>query len=357
MRIVITGGAGFVGSAVVRHLLRNTEHLILNIDCLTYAASLDALSTVSGSTRYEFRQCDIRDSASVGAAFQEFQPDAVLHLAAETHVDRSIDRPEAFIEANIIGTFRLLEVARAYWSGLQPGQARQFRFVHVSTDEVFGSLALEAPPFDERTPYDPHSPYAASKAAADHLVRAWGSTYGFPVLLTTCSNNYGPYQFPEKLIPLTFIKALEGQFLPVYGRGENIRDWLHVDDHAEALLAVLERGRMGDTYFIGGSAERTNLDVVTAIAAIVDELVGRLASGLPRASRITFVDDRPGHDFRYAIDASKIRGELGWHPRHVFEMGLRETIAWYIQHEAWWRPLLQRYSGERLGAGPRTGRR
>lgn len=357
MRILVTGGAGFIGSAVIRRLIAKTDHSVLNLDSLTYAASLEFISEVSGSQRYQFCQCDIGDAARVEGIFRNFRPGAVLHLAAETHVDRSIDAPEAFLQTNVVGTFRLLEVTRSYYSALEPGAKDQFRFLHVSTDEVFGALAPDDPPFSEASGYNPRSPYAASKAASDHMVRAWAHTFGLPILVTNCSNNYGPYQFPEKLIPLTIIKALEGQALPVYGQGQNIRDWLHVDDHAQALLAVLERGSIGGTYFVGAGAEQTNLEVVMAIAAIVDELVGPLSSGLPRADRIEFVADRPGHDFRYALDALKIRAELGWQPRHVFGTSLRETIVWYIEHEAWWRPLLQRYGGERLGVGGKRRRR
>ncbi len=349
MRILITGGAGFIGSAVVRHAIERTNHSILNLDKLTYAACEASLAPVAGSARHELRVCDICDAASVSAAFREFQPDAVMHLAAETHVDRSIDGPAAFVETNVVGTFRLLQGARAYWSTLgEVGKAR-FRFHHVSTDEVFGALAAGDPPFGDATPYDPRSPYSASKAAADHFVRAWGHTFGLPIIVTNCTNNYGPYHFPEKLIPLMIIKAFAGEKLPVYGRGENIRDWLYVGDHAEALVTVLERGRVGETYFIGGGEERTNLDVVTSIADLVDEMADPLPSGQPRRELIAFVDDRPGHDFRYAMDTSKIERELGWRPSRSFEAGLKETVAWYIANETWWRPLLGRYIGERLG--------
>jgi dTDP-glucose 4,6-dehydratase len=349
MRILVTGGAGFIGSAVVRHLIAKTGHDVLNIDKLTYAASTTSLAAVEASPRYAFRRIDICDRAAVSRAFREFLPDAVMHLAAETHVDRSIDGPEAFIETNVVGTLRLLEAARAYWLGLdEPGQKR-FRFHHVSTDEVFGSLAIDDPPFGDASPYDPRSPYSASKAAADHLVRAWNHTFDLPVVLTNCTNNYGPYHFPEKLIPLTIIKALAGEPLPVYGRGENVRDWLHVEDHAEALVMVIERGRLGETYFIGGGAERSNLDVVKLIARLVDEMAEPLKSGGRRSDLIRFVPDRPGHDFRYAMDISRIKRELGWQPSQNFEAGLRHTVAWYLANEAWWRPLMKSYAGERLG--------
>jgi dTDP-glucose 4,6-dehydratase len=350
MRILVTGGAGFIGSAVVRHLIAHTPHHVLNIDKLTYAASADSLAPVAQSPRYSFRACDICDEAPVAKAFRDFRPDAIMHLAAETHVDRSIDSPGAFVQTNVVGTSRLLEAARSHWRELDDRARDAFRFHHVSTDEVFGALGAGDAPFSETTPYDPRSPYSASKAAADHLVRAWGHTYGLPVLLTNCTNNYGPYHFPEKLIPLTIVKALLGEAMPVYGRGENVRDWLHVEDHAEALLAVLERGRVGETYLIGGHAERRNIDVVNAIAALVDELAAPLPSGRSRAELVTFVGDRPGHDFRYAMDISRIERELGWRPAQDFETGLRQTVTWFLENEAWWRPLLGRYGRERLGA-------
>ena len=355
MRILVTGGAGFIGSAVVRHLIAKTPHHVLNIDKLTYAASADSLAAVAQNPRYSFRVCDICDEALVAEALRDFRPDAIMHLAAETHVDRSIDEPTLFVEANIVGTTSLLEAARLYWRELDEQAKRSFRFHHVSTDEVFGALGAGDAPFSETTPYDPRSPYSASKAAADHLVRAWGHTYGLPVLLTNCTNNYGRYQFPEKLIPLTIVKALLGEEMPVYGTGENVRDWLHVEDHAEALVAVLERGRVSETYLIGGRAERRNIDVVNAVAALVDELAAPLASGKRRADLVTFVDDRPGHDFRYAMDISKIERELGWRPSRDFETGLRQTVAWFLENEAWWRPLLSRFGRERLGAPARRG--
>jgi dTDP-glucose 4,6-dehydratase len=350
MRILVTGGAGFIGSAVVRRLIAETGHEVLNLDKLTYAASLDSLSAVAGHPRYALEVCDICNSDTVRGAFRNFRPDAAMHLAAETHVDRSIDRPEAFVETNTVGTLRLLEAARSYWDGLSRAAKARFRLVHVSTDEVFGALSADDAPFSPSTPYDPRSPYSASKAAADHLVRAWGHTYGFPVIVTNCTNNYGPYQFPEKLIPLMIVKALHGEPLPVYGRGENIRDWLFVENHAEALVAVTERGRVGDTYLIGGNVERRNVDVVMEVADIVDELAGPLPSRRPRRELVTFVGDRPGHDFRYAMDSSKIREELGWRPAHAFEDGLRETVRWFLENPEWWRPLMRRYGGERLGA-------
>jgi dTDP-glucose 4,6-dehydratase len=350
MRILVTGGAGFIGSALVRHLIANTPHHVLNIDKLTYAASAESLAPVAQSPRYSFRACDICDGGAVAKAFRDFRPDAVMHLAAETHVDRSIDGPEAFVHSNVVGTLRLLEAARSFWSELAEPARENFRFHHISTDEVFGALGPDDPPFSETTAYDPRSPYSASKAASDHLVRAWGHTYGLPVLVSNCTNNYGPYHFPEKLIPLMVIKALAGEPLPVYGRGENVRDWLYVEDHAAALVRVVEQGRIGETYLIGGKAERRNIDVVTAIADLVDELATPLATGERRAGLITFVGDRPGHDYRYAMDVSKIERELGWRPAREFDDGLRETVAWFLANEAWWQPLLKRYRGERLGA-------
>jgi dTDP-glucose 4,6-dehydratase len=349
MRILITGGAGFIGSALVRRLIERTDHRILNIDKLTYAASSVSLMQVEASPRYGFRKIDICDGKAVAQAFRDFSPDAVMHLAAESHVDRSIDGPEAFLKTNAFGTLSMLEGARTYWDGLDTEVRARFRFHHVSTDEVFGALGPDAPPFSETTPYEPHSPYSASKAAADHLVRAWGHTYGLPVLISNSSNNYGPYHFPEKLIPLTIVKAIRGEPLPVYGRGENVRDWLFVEDHAEALVAVVEHGRAGETYFVGGQAERRNLDVVRMIAALVDEMAPPLADGQSRADLVTLVPDRPGHDFRYAMEISKIVRELGWRPSRDFERGLRETVAWYVENPDWWEPLLKHYSGDRLG--------
>lgn len=340
--IIVTGGAGFIGSATVRRLIRETNYRVVNVDKLTYAGNLDSLTEVAGHARYHFEQIDIADRPAVHALFQRYQPDAVLHLAAESHVDRSIDGPAPFIESNIVGTFVLLEAARAY----QDATGRELRFVHVSTDEVFGSLGDDGR-FTADTPYQPSSPYSASKAAADHLARAWQRTYELPVIVTNCSNNYGPYQFPEKLIPLTILKALAGEALPVYGKGENVRDWLYVEDHARALQMVLEHGSVGETYLIGGNEERRNIDVVRTLCAILDEVQPQ---GAPYDRLITFVADRPGHDARYAIDASRITSELGWQPSVSFEEGLRRTIAWYVGNEAWWRRVQSgAYRGQRLG--------
>lgn len=350
MRVLVTGGAGFIGSAVVRRLIAETPHEVLNVDKLTYAASLESLKSVEGSPRYRFLRQDICDAAAMLEAVRAFRPDAVMHLAAESHVDRSIDGPAAFLQTNAMGTLSMLEAARAHWSSLDPAARERFRFHQVSTDEVFGALGPDDPPFHDATPYDPRSPYSASKAAADHLVRAWGHTYGLPVLVTNCTNNYGPYHFPEKLIPLMILKALAGEALPVYGRGDNVRDWLYVEDHAEALIAVMESGRPGETYCIGGRAERSNLQIVTRIAELVDELAGPLPSGRQRAELVRFVADRPGHDFRYAMDISKIERELGWRPARTPEAGLRETVAWFLANRTWWEPLRARYAGERLGA-------
>ena len=348
--IAVTGGAGFIGSAVVRRLVRDTAATVVNVDSLTYAGNLDSVREVAEDPRYRFERVDIRDAAELRRVFTEHRPSAVLHLAAESHVDRSIDGPAEFVGTNVVGTFTLLEEARRHWQSLG-GEARaRFRFLHVSTDEVFGSLGEEGL-FHEERPYAPSSPYSASKAGSDHLVRAWHHTYGLPVLTTHCSNNYGPYQFPEKLIPLVILNALEGKPLPVYGRGENVRDWLYVEDHADALLAVLERGRPGETYCIGGHNEMRNLDVVRAICALVDEAAPDPAGGA-RERLIRFVEDRPGHDLRYAIDAGKIRRELGWTPRESFETGLRRTVRWYLENRAWWERVRSgAYRGERLGLG------
>ncbi|MBV9076446.1 MAG: dTDP-glucose 4,6-dehydratase [Methylobacteriaceae bacterium] len=348
MRILVTGGAGFIGSAVVRLLIRESEHEVLNLDKLTYAGSLTTVEEVARDPRYRFLQADICDPDALARAFREFDPDAVMHLAAESHVDRSIDGPDAFIETNIIGTYRMLRAATRHWQALPEARRAGFRFHHISTDEVFGSLGPEGA-FLETTPYDPRSPYSASKAGSDHIVRAWHHTYGLPTLVTNCSNNYGPYHFPEKLIPLVITKALGGEPLPVYGRGENVRDWLFVEDHARALRLVVETGMPGETYNIGGRSERTNIEVVRAICALLDELKPR-SDGRAYAEQITFVADRPGHDARYAIDPAKISRELGWEPRETFETGLRRTVEWYLAHEPWWRAILARsYSGERLG--------
>jgi len=340
MRILVTGGAGFIGSALVRHLIGESEHEVLVYDKLTYAGSLSSLAPVASSPRYRFVQADICDASTLKRAFDEFRPDVVTHLAAESHVDRSIDGPSAFIETNLVGTFTMLEGALAYWRGLDADKAARFRFHHISTDEVFGSLGPSGR-FVETTPYDPRSPYSASKAGSDHLVAAWHHTYGLPVLITNCSNNYGPYHFPEKLIPLMIVKGLNGEALPVYGKGDNVRDWLYVEDHVRALRLVLERGVPGESYVVGGDGERTNLQVVEALCDILDTLAPR-ADGAARRAQISFVADRPGHDHRYAIDAGKIRRELGWQPRESFETGLRKTIAWYLDNRDWWGEILVR---------------
>ncbi len=330
-KILITGGAGFIGSAVIRQMIEETAVTVINVDKLTYAGNLQSLASVADSPRYCFEHVDICNATEVARLFREHQPDAVMHLAAESHVDRSISGPAAFIETNIVGTYTLLEAAREYWSGLPAERKNTFRFHHISTDEVYGSLG-DTGFFTEDTAYQPNSPYSASKASSDHLVRAWHHTYGLPVVTTNCSNNYGPYHFPEKLIPLIILNACNGKPLPIYGKGDNIRDWLYVDDHARALRLVLERGRLGETYNIGGWNEKTNLEVVHAICAILDELHPQ---GTPHASLITYVQDRPGHDRRYAIDASKIARELGWKPLETFETGLRKTVAWYLANNAW----------------------
>jgi dTDP-glucose 4,6-dehydratase len=346
MKIIVTGGAGFIGSAVVRTLLREDGPQVVNLDKLTYAGNLESLASVAASPRYSFAHMDICDAQGVAALLDAEQPDAIMHLAAESHVDRSIDGPMAFVETNIVGTAILLQAALRYWRGLKGTRKEQFRFHHISTDEVFGSLGA-AGLFREDTPYAPNSPYSASKAASDHLVRAWHHTYGFPAVMTNCSNNYGPFQFPEKLIPLTILRAMEGKPLPVYGRGENVRDWLHVEDHALALIAVLKQGRLGETYNIGGGAERQNIDVVRGICGLLDEI---RPGQRPRADLITFVADRPGHDLRYAIDSSKIRQELGWVPRESFESGLAHTVRWYLDNRKWWERIISgSYRTERLG--------
>ncbi len=345
-RILVTGGAGFIGSAVCRHLIEHTDGEVLNLDKLTYAGNLNSLRAVAGHPRYRFVQADVTDRAAVGAILAEFQPDGVMHLAAESHVDRSITGSGAFIETNIIGTYALLEACRAYWDGLPAPRKTAFRLLHVSTDEVYGSLGTEGL-FTETTPYDPSSPYSASKAAADHLASAWQRTYGLPVVISNCSNNYGPFHFPEKLIPLVILNALHGKPLPVYGRGDNIRDWLHVEDHARALHLILTQGAPGETYNVGGRNERRNIDVVLAICAALDAL--RPAPAL-HADLITYVADRPGHDQRYAIDATKLERDLGWRAAHSFDTGIVSTVAWYLQNEWWWRPLREKvYAGERLG--------
>lgn len=342
MKILVTGGAGFIGSALVRHLIGRTDHEVLVVDKLTYAGNIASLASVQSHHRYRFSQTDICNGAAIADIFSAFDPDAVMHLAAESHVDRSIDGPADFIETNIVGTYVLLEAALAHWRKLAPMRARAFRFHHVSTDEVYGALTDEGS-FTEETRYDPRSPYSATKAASDHLVRAWGHTYGLPILVSNCSNNYGPHQFPEKLIPLMIIKALAGEPLPVYGRGLNVRDWLFVDDHAEALTLVLGRGRAMETYNVGGDAERRNVDVVRAICAALDRLAPR-AAGASHQELMTFVPDRPGHDFRYAIDFTKLNTQLGWRPRHSFDEGLLTTVKWYIDNRAWWTPLLSAHA-------------
>jgi dTDP-glucose 4,6-dehydratase len=347
MKLLVTGGAGFIGSAVVRRVLHTTDWSVVNVDALTYAGNLRSLASVADDPRYAFERVDLRDGAALARVFAAHRPDAVMHLAAESHVDRSIDGPRAFVETNVVGTFELLQASLDYVRGWAADRRAAFRFHHVSTDEVFGSLG-DTGAFTESTPYDPRSPYSASKAASDHLVMAWHHTFGLPVVVTNCSNNYGPYQFPEKLIPLMILKALEGQPLPVYGAGTNVRDWLHVDDHADALLLVLQRGAVGRTYNIGGEAERRNLDVVHAICDLLDARVPDPAG--PRRRLIRFVSDRPGHDARYAMDISRIRSELGWSPRHDFASGLAQTVDWYLANRDWWEEVRSgRYRLERLG--------
>lgn len=344
--ILVTGGAGFIGSAVVRQLLAETDARVVNLDKLTYAANLSSLPGAVGNPRYTFEQVDVCDGEALRRVFAEHQPDAVMHLAAESHVDRSIDGPGDFIQTNIVGTYKLLEAARGYWSTLPADRKDGFRFHHISTDEVFGTLGDEGF-FTETTAYQPNSPYSASKASSDHLVRAWHETYGLPVVLTNCSNNYGPYHFPEKLIPLVILKGLAGEALPVYGKGDNVRDWLYVEDHARALRLVLDKGRVGESYNIGGHNERTNIAVVRSICALLDELS---PTGAPHDRLITFVADRPGHDKRYAIDADKIERELGWRPQETFESGLRKTVEWYLNNRSWWESVRNgSYRGERLG--------
>lgn len=348
MRILVTGGAGFIGSALVRHLIEHTEHQVLVFDKLTYSGVLSSLQPVASSNRYTFLEADICDAEAVSGALAEFRPQVVAHLAAESHVDRSIDGPQAFVQTNLVGTFVMVNESLRYWRRLPEAEKAGFRFHHISTDEVFGSLGDEGR-FTESTPYDPRSPYSASKAGSDHLVRAWGHTYGLPVLITNCSNNYGPYHFPEKLIPLIIIRALKGESLPVYGDGKNVRDWLFVGDHVRALQMVFERGEPGETYNIGGDAERTNIDVVQTICSILDLLQPRV-DGRPYASQITYVTDRPGHDHRYAIDPSKIGNTLGWAPSVTFETGIERTVRWYFDNQGWWQDILDRaYKTERLG--------
>lgn len=348
MHVLVTGGCGFIGSAVVRHLIHYTDHHVINIDALTYSASPEAVAEIKDNDRYRFYKANITDAVAMQQAFEKFKPDAVMHLAAESHVDRSIDGPGLFIETNVMGTYTLLQAAYQYWKALPENKKNQFRFHHISTDEVFGALNPNDPPFNEQTPYDPRSPYSASKAASDHLVRAWYHTYGLPTFVTNTTNNYGIWHFPEKLIPLIIINALEGKELPVYGKGENIRDWLFVEDHAKALVKAVEMGKPGETYAIGAQQPRTNLEVVQTICKILDEL--RPDPQGKRERLIRFVADRPGHDFRYEIDPTHAQKTLGWKAEHNFEMGIRKTIQWYLDHQDWWKTIRQnRYDGQRLG--------
>jgi dTDP-glucose 4,6-dehydratase len=348
MKILVTGGAGFIGSAVCRMIATETSSAVVNIDCLTYAANLNSLASIANNQRYSFYQINVCDRGAVEAVMEKERPDAILHLAAESHVDRSITGPSQFIATNIHGTYAMLEAARAYWNELDDRRKEAFRFVHVSTDEVYGSLG-DTGAFREDTPYDPSSPYSASKAASDHLAIAWHRTYGLPVVVTNCSNNYGPYHFPEKLIPLMITNALLGRDLPVYGTGNNVRDWLYVDDHARALLAIAARGVPGERYVIGGRNEKSNIDIVQAICTHLDKIVPQ-EDGVPHASAIRYVEDRPGHDFRYAIDPSKLEREVGWRSRETVDTGLARTIDWYLANSDWWLPLrLKTYTGERLG--------
>jgi dTDP-glucose 4,6-dehydratase len=348
LKIFVTGGAGFIGSALVRHLINNSSHQVLNVDALTYAGNLSSLESIAHSDRYSFAQTDICDTDAMAGLVKGFEPDIITHLAAESHVDRSIDGPSAFIQTNLVGTFSMLRVALDYWRDLPQARQATFRFHHISTDEVFGALGDEGF-FTEETAYDPRSPYSASKAGSDHLVSAWHHTYGLPTLITNCSNNYGPYHFPEKLIPLVIIKCLAGEPLPVYGKGDNVRDWLYVDDHVRALQAVFERGKVGESYMVGGRSERTNLAVVHIICDTLDRIQPR-RDGESYRTQISFVSDRPGHDFRYAIDASKLDRELGWTPLESFETGMEKTIRWYLENRRWWEAIQSgAYRGERLG--------
>lgn len=344
MRIIVTGGAGFIGSALVRHLVA-CGHEVVTIDALTYAGTLTSLRDVETEPRHRFLKADICDRSAMDSIIGDFRPQRIMHLAAESHVDRSITGAAAFVQTNVVGTFILLEATRAYWTGLDPAAQSAFRFLHVSTDEVYGSLGSEGL-FTEQTPYDPSSPYSASKAASDHLAKAWQRTYGLPIVVSNCSNNYGPYHFPEKLIPLTILNALQGRALPVYGAGENIRDWLYVEDHARALDVIADRGRPGETYNVGGGNERRNIDVVRHICQALDRA---LPTDTPRVNLIEFVADRPGHDARYAIDATRLQTELGWRAQETFETGIEKTVRWYLDNEWWWAPLRQRYDGARLG--------
>jgi len=356
MKILITGGAGFIGSAVVRHIINNTSDKVINVDKLTYAGNLESLVEVSSHERYIFEEVDICNRIELDRVFAVHKPDAVMHLAAESHVDRSIDGPATFIETNIVGTYCLLEASRAYWNGLPEINKEMFRFHHISTDEVYGDLEGTDALFTESTSYEPSSPYSASKASSDHLVRAWLRTYGLPTIVTNCSNNYGPYHFPEKLIPLMILNALDGKALPVYGNGKQIRDWLYVEDHARALCKVLKEGEVGETYNIGGHNEKTNIDVVTTICLLLEELVPNKPVGVNQyIDLITYVTDRPGHDVRYAIDASKIEQELGWKPEETFESGIRKTVEWYLNNKQWWSRVLDgSYAGQRLGVTQET---
>ncbi len=350
---MVTGGAGFIGSAVIRHIIQNTQDSVINVDKLTYAGNLESLQDIDSSDRYAFEPVDICNRSELDRVFSVHQPDAIMHLAAESHVDRSIDGPTAFIETNIIGTYTLLEAARSYWNALEGNKKSAFRFHHISTDEVYGDLEGTDDLFTEETPYSPSSPYSASKASSDHLVRAWLRTYRFPTIVTNCSNNYGPYHFPEKLIPLMILNALDGKPLPVYGDGMQIRDWLFVEDHARALYKVVTEGQVGETYNIGGHNEKANIEVVNTLCTLLDELVLNKPTGITHyANLITYVKDRPGHDVRYAIDASKIERELGWKPEETFESGIRKTVEWYLNNREWWSRVLDgSYSRERLGSG------
>ncbi|WGE31940.1 dTDP-glucose 4,6-dehydratase [Actinobacillus genomosp. 2] len=351
-KILVTGGAGFIGSAVVRHIINNTQDSVVNVDKLTYAGNLESLQMVENNSRYVFEQVDVCNRAGLDRVFTQHQPDAVMHLAAESHVDRSIDGPAAFIETNIVGTYTLLEAARHYWNSLDADKKSLFRFHHISTDEVYGDLEGTEDLFTETTPYSPSSPYSASKASSDHLVRAWLRTYGLPTIVTNCSNNYGPFHFPEKLIPLMILNALEGKPLPVYGNGQQIRDWLFVEDHARALYKVVTEGKVGETYNIGGHNEKANIDVVRTICSLLEELVPNKPVGVKKyEDLITYVTDRPGHDVRYAIDATKIGRELGWKPEETFETGIRKTVEWYLDNKVWWSRVLDgSYNRERLGS-------
>ncbi|KXV75890.1 dTDP-glucose 4,6-dehydratase [Acetobacter cerevisiae] len=349
MRILLTGGCGFIGSAVIRHIIRDTSHSVLNVDCMTYAASEETVEDVAASGRYEFARANIVNGSELSRLFETFRPQAVMHLAAESHVDRSIDGPGVFIQTNVVGTYSLLEAARKYWLTLDKADRAAFRFHHISTDEVFGALEPNDPPFTETTPYDPRSPYSASKASSDHLVRAWYHTYGLPTFVTNTTNNYGIWHFPEKLIPLITINAIEGKDLPVYGDGKNVRDWLFVEDHAEALVKAVETGVPGETYAIGARQPRTNLQVVETICNVLDELVPDPAG--PRSRLIRFVTDRPGHDFRYEIDPSHAEKALDWKAKHTFEAGIRRTVQWYLDNRDWWEGIrARRYTGNRLGS-------